>query len=165
MQIGESCYADLRNVRLRALCEPRIEPGDGRIEELTMEWATIVIAVVTGIVAVVAVPVWAVQWGGVRRAQADARVKQDMLARGLSVEEIERLLKLSSVPAVPPRPPPASRPSEAALALASAVESMVAAEKDTDEIAAFLDAFLRRQGGPQETSREPNQPLHLTGGA
>jgi hypothetical protein len=30
--------------------------------------------------------------GSVRRAEIDAKLKQDMLARGLSVEEIERLL-------------------------------------------------------------------------
>jgi hypothetical protein len=56
----------------------------------------------------------------------------------------------------------ADRPSEAALALASAVESMVAAGKDTDEIAALVDVFLRQQGGPQEMRCEPNQSLHQT---
>jgi hypothetical protein len=82
-----------------------------------VELTTIIIAGVAGVVAIVAVSVWAAQWGSVRRAQAEARVKQDMLARGLSVEEMERLLKLSSGPAVPPeppppQPPPPSRPSE-----------------------------------------------------
>src|SRR5262245_61603409 len=105
-----------------------------------------VIAVVAGIVVVVvvvvAVSIWSVQWGSVRRAEVDAKVKQDMLARGLSVEEIERLLNLSSRLARPSKSPPESRPSEAALAMASAIASMVMAEKDTEEIAAFLDAYL-----------------------
>jgi hypothetical protein len=55
-----------------------------------------------------------------------------------------------------------NRPSEAALALASAVESMIAAGKDTEEIAAFVDVFLRQQGGPQEMSCGPKQSLHQT---
>jgi hypothetical protein len=131
-----------------------------------VEWTTITIAVVTGIASVIVLPVWAVQWGSVRRAQADARVKQDMLARGLSVEEIERLLKPPPSPPPPaPESRPVSRPSEAALALASAVESMVGAGKDTDDIAAFVDAFLRRQGRWPETSREPNQEPQPTGPA
>jgi hypothetical protein len=49
------------------------------------------IAIVVGLVVAIVVPVCAAQWARVRRAEAEARVKQDMLARGLSVEEIERL--------------------------------------------------------------------------
>jgi hypothetical protein len=111
--------------------------------------AASIIVIVAGIVAVVAVSVWGAQWGSVRRAEIDARVKQDMLARGLSVEEIERLLNLSSAPSFP-----SSRPSEPALVLATAVESMVETGKDTQEIAAVLDALLRRQGGAEETTRQ-----------
>jgi hypothetical protein len=133
-----------------------------RIEEFAVEPTTIIIAVVIGFVALVAASVWAAQWGSVRRAQIEASLKQDMLARGLSVEEIERLLKVSSGPAVPPKSPPSSRPSGTALALASAVESMVAADKNTDEVAVFLDAILRQQGGLQETSAEPNKALQPT---
>jgi len=82
-----------------------------------------------------------------------------MLARRLSVEEIDRLLTR------PPGPPRDSEvaPGEAARALASAVESIVGAEKDTDEIAAFLDAFFRRQGAPQERCQVPYQELQPTG--
>ena len=120
-----------------------------------MEQALIIIAVV----AAVAASIWAVQWGSVCRAQGAASLKRDMLARGLSVEEIARLLNLASGPGQPPKSPSARRGSAAALALASAVESMVEAGKDTDEIAVVLDAFLRQQGGPSELSREPNQVL------
>jgi hypothetical protein len=82
-----------------------------------------------------------------RRAADHARHMQDMLTRGLSVEEIERLMKLSPNTTRPERPAgstPRKRPSEVALSLAAAVESMVRAERDTGEIAGFLDAFLGR---------------------
>jgi hypothetical protein len=72
-----------------------------------MEWTTITIAIVAGIVAVVVLPTWAVQWGSVRRAQAEAGVKQDMLARGLSVEQILShgpLTRMTALPA-PARTP------------------------------------------------------------
>jgi hypothetical protein len=64
-----------------------------------MEATWITIAIVTWLAVVIAAiaPVWAVQWGRVRRAEIEARVKQDMLARGLSVEEIERLSTADSV--------------------------------------------------------------------
>ncbi len=119
-----------------------------------MEQALIIIAVV----AAVAASIWALQWGSVRRAQVAAGLKRDMLARGLSVEEIARLLNLASGPS-------ARRGSEAAFALASAIETMAEAGKDTDEIALVVDAFLRQQGGPSELSREPNQVLQQTGHA
>jgi hypothetical protein len=135
--------------------EAHLDLRNGRIKEFTMEWTTIAASVVA--CAAIVMPVWAVQWGSVRRAQAEARVKQDMLARGLSVEEIERLLKPPTL-----RSPPVSRPSDAALALASAVESMVTAEKGTDEIAAFIDAFLGRHGRPLETNQGTNDAFQPT---
>jgi hypothetical protein len=58
-------------------------------------WVTI--AIVAGLVVVIGVTVCAVQWARVRQAEADARIKQEMLARGLSVEEIERLNTPASV--------------------------------------------------------------------
>ncbi len=64
-----------------------------------MEWTTRVTPAVAGIVVASVALVWAVQWGRVRRAQADARIKQDMLTRGLSVEEIEPLLRPPPGPA------------------------------------------------------------------
>ena len=62
-----------------------------------MEATWITVAIVVGLVLVIVVPVCAVQWTRVRQVEADARVKQDMLARGLSVEEIERLSTPASV--------------------------------------------------------------------
>jgi hypothetical protein len=138
-----------------------------------MEATWITIAIIAGLVVVIVVPVCAMQWSRVRRAEADARVKQDMLARGLSVEEMERLLNPSPVQALPPKSPPVSPPvsrpvsrrREAAIILATAIESMVQASNDTNDIAALLEVFLQQHSGPQETSQESNQPLQPTGPA
>ncbi len=62
-----------------------------------MEAIWITVTGVVGIVVVIVGPICAVQWARVRQAEADAQVKQDMLARGLSVEEIERLSTPASV--------------------------------------------------------------------
>ena len=111
-----------------------------------MEAAMFGIAVAVAIAAIV----WAAQWGSVRRAQIDASLKRDMLARGLSVEEMARLLRAAPSPTAPQQ---AGRPSETAIALAAAVESMVAAGKDADEVARFLDVVLSRRGG--HPAKEP----------
>jgi hypothetical protein len=101
-------------------------------------------------------------WAQVRRADRDTRFKQDMLARGLSVEEIERLLKASS-DATPGRVPPQSLPKEsfslAAYRLAGVIESMVENGKKAEEMAALLEIFLQRGGEPSEMGREPTQLL------
>jgi hypothetical protein len=47
---------------------------------------------------------WAAAWAVVRVAAANARVKQDMLARGLSVEEMERLLNPPAIWIKPVKP-------------------------------------------------------------
>jgi hypothetical protein len=67
------------------------------IEDHSVEATWVTIAIVAGLVLVIVISVCAVQWARVRRAEAEARVKQDMLARGLSVEEIERLSTPASV--------------------------------------------------------------------
>ena len=100
---------------------------------------------IAGILVLALVGIWAGCWAHVRRAEIDARLKQDMLARGLSVEEIERLLNASPSPTPVPGPSP-DHPSSAAFSLAGALESMVQAGRDTPEIAAFLEAFLERSG-------------------
>jgi hypothetical protein len=107
------------------------------------------IAIVAGVVAVIALCVWAVQWGRARRAEIESRTMQDLLARGLAVEDIERLLKLTPGPAPVPQSPAPRRPSATALAVVSALESMYEAD-NSDEMAAFLGAFLPRFEEPQE---------------
>ncbi len=83
-------------------------------------------------------------WARLRQAEIDARVKQDMLARGLSADEIERLLATSSSSA--PDTGSQQAPSKAARSLAAAIEDLVGAGKNKEEIAAFLEVFLP-QGG------------------
>jgi hypothetical protein len=48
------------------------------------------------IVLVVAVPVIASAWRQVAKDRADADLKQSMIERGMSVEEIERVLRAKS---------------------------------------------------------------------
>jgi hypothetical protein len=102
-------------------------------------------------------------WAQLHRAKFEARLKQDMLARGLSVEEIERLLRASSSPTpgvfTPPQPLAKGQAGNAAFSLAGAIEDMVGCEKKTEEIAAFLELFLERGGEPPETSEGSAQPL------
>jgi hypothetical protein len=96
-------------------------------------------------------------WAQLHRAKFEARLKQDMLARGLSVEEIERLLKISSSPA-PPQPPAKGQASNTAFSLAGAIEVMVGNGKKTEEIAALLEIFLERGGEPPETGKGLDRP-------
>jgi hypothetical protein len=102
-------------------------------------------------------------WASLHRMKFEARLKQDMLARGLSVEEIERLLRASSGPTpgvfTPSLPLAKGQASNAAFSLAGAIEDMVGCEKKTEEIATFLEIFLERGGEPSETSEGPTQPL------
>lgn len=74
-----------------------------------------------------------------RLAQVDAGLKQEMLARGLSVDEIERLVK--AFEEVKNRPNPAQ-------SLTIAVQSMVESEKTVEEIALFLETHLQKQYQP-----------------
>ena len=54
----------------------------------------VVMAIAGAIIAVTAVI--AVQWRKVRQADFDASLKNDMLNRGMSADEIERVVKASS---------------------------------------------------------------------
>ncbi len=91
----------------------------------------------------------------VKRMQIDADLKRDMLARGLSVEEIERLT--SPWPAVAATSPGANRLRRDTLVLATAIESIVETGGDAKAIAALLTTFLRQHDGP----RELPEPLGL----
>jgi hypothetical protein len=75
--------------------------GVSRQEDFSVEatWMTviIVITIVAGAVVAIVVPLCAVQSARTRKAEADARLRQDMLARGLSVADIERLSTTDSV--------------------------------------------------------------------
>jgi hypothetical protein len=114
------------------------------------------------VMLMVMVAIWATSWTQIRRAEIDTQFKQDMLARGLSVEDIERLLKASSDPApgrVPPQPLAKEPFSLAAYRVVGAIENMVESGRDTPEIVALLEIFLQQGGESSETGREPAQPL------
>jgi hypothetical protein len=54
-----------------------------------------VLAIVGGLL-IAAIGIFVGSWRKVRQAEMDAALKQDMLNRGMSAEEIERVLKASS---------------------------------------------------------------------
>ena len=72
----------------------------------------------------------------VREAQIDADLKRDMLARGLSVEEIERLLGEGT----------RSQVAEEAGVLADAIVNMVDGEGqlDRDAVASLIEMFVKK---------------------
>ena len=60
---------------------------------------TAVVAIAGAIIAVTAIV--AVQWRKVRQADFEASLKHDMLNRGMSAEDIERVIKASNTPRGP----------------------------------------------------------------
>jgi hypothetical protein len=51
------------------------------------------------LIAIVAIIAY--HWGAVRQAESETSLKQDMLQRGLSVDDMERVLKANSHPVAP----------------------------------------------------------------
>jgi hypothetical protein len=96
----------------------------------------------------------------VKEAQLGAELKRDMLARGLSIEEIERLLT-PKPPAVSCHGEGAKTRSEVASTLAKAIAQMAArtGELDEDAVAGLLATLLTKDA-PWEVERlpTPNQP-------
>jgi hypothetical protein len=80
------------------------------------------------------------QWRAVRRTEMEMVLKQDMLKRGLSVEEIERVLRASEGP--PERPAKADPVSDNAYAL---TEKMIDEGRSGEEIERLVTLF--RAGG------------------
>ncbi len=66
-----------------------LPPGDRMVAVM------FVLMAIAGIVIVV-VTVLAVQWRRVRQAEVDAALKRDMLERGMSAADIERVVQASS---------------------------------------------------------------------
>ncbi len=131
-------------------------------------------AILGGVLGLVAIGIWATVWSQIRHAEIEARikqdmarVKQDMLSRGLSVEDIERLLTPDSagtpMSAGQLDASTTGTPSHVALSLAAVIEDMVHAEKDADQIAAFLVTFLEQNSERLEMSTAPTQPGEPTG--
>lgn len=97
------------------------------------------------LVAVIAIVVH--NWRRVRQTELDASLKQDMLNRGLSVDDIERVLRASSVPPDQhPAKPETISDNEYAL-----VEKLVDEGKSADEIARIIVALK----GPPEPRPAP----------
>jgi len=93
---------------------------------------------VIGLGALIAiVAIIAAHWSEVRRAEADAVLKQDMLQRGMTADEIERVLRASQAPAAP---------KTVVEATPSGVATLMAKEGyDGDNMAAVL-ATLEERG-------------------
>ena len=99
-----------------------------------------ILAIVCGAV-VALVAIIAHQWRAVRRTEMELALKQDMLRRGLSVEEIERVLRASEVPPeAPAKPDPVS---DNAYAL---TEKMIEEGRSGEEIERLLK-LLHATGG------------------
>jgi hypothetical protein len=89
-----------------------------------------------GIVAIVAH-----QWRAIRRTELEMALKQDMLKRGLSVEEIERVLRASERPPEEPAKPDPITDNEYAL-----VQKMVEEGRAAPEVERLV-TLLRSTGG------------------
>jgi hypothetical protein len=94
-----------------------------------------------GLAAVVTLVVMvAYFWSKVRRAEADAVLKQEMIQRGMGADEIERVLRASSAPPEPPAPARDNTPTGLA-------EVLTDQSYEGDDIAAVLKAVGER-GAP-----------------
>jgi hypothetical protein len=112
---------------------------------------------ITGLVLLALLAAGVAWWSRLYQMKFEARLKQDMLARGLSVEDIERLLNISSGPGPghASSQPVAKEPfSLTAYRLAGAIENMVENGKETGEVAALLEIFLTQSGKQTEVDRE-----------
>jgi hypothetical protein len=104
--------------------------------ELLIPFAVIVCGALVGLVAILAH-----QWRAIRRTELETALKQDMLRRGLSVDEIERVLRASEVPPeAPAKPDPVS---DNAYAL---TEKMIEEGRSGEEIERLLK-LLHATGG------------------
>ncbi len=81
------------------------------------------------------------QWRAIRRTELETALKQDMLRRGLSVEEIERVLRATERP--PEGPAKADPVSDNAYAL---TEKMIDEGRSGDEIERLV-TLLKATGG------------------
>jgi hypothetical protein len=110
----------------------------------------IIMAICGGLVGIVAII--ANHWHSVRNAEVEAALKQDMLNRGMTVDEIERVVKasnkqLSSKPAYPQNKKDPISDNEYYL-----VERLVDEGKSAEEIERIIKAL---KAGSQSTSTQP----------
>jgi hypothetical protein len=94
----------------------------------------------------------------VKQAQVDADLKRDLLARGLSVEEVKRLQSADSAEECPER--------KEVRALANAIAKMVQeGELNCDAVADLLEIFLKKSRAAEERSERSNLARLAPGGA
>lgn len=98
------------------------------------------------LIALTAIVVY--NWRRVRQTELEASLKQDMLNRGLSVDDIERVLRASSAPPAEQTPAKPETITDNEYAL---VEKLVDEGKSADEIARIIVALK----GPPEPRPVP----------
>jgi hypothetical protein len=104
------------------------------------EYALPMVAIGCGaLIAIIAIV--ACQWRAVRQLETEGALKQDMLNRGMSVEQIERVLRASSAAAPQPDKPETITDNEY-----YALEKLVDEGKSAEEIERIMRAFR----GPAE---------------
>jgi hypothetical protein len=91
-------------------------------------------------------------WRSVRRAEVEAALKQDMLNRGMTVEQIERVVRASNVSEEGGKTDPISD-NEMHL-----VERMVDEGRSTEEIERVIRAF---KGTPASDAGKKNYPMNV----
>jgi hypothetical protein len=93
----------------------------------------VVLAVCGTLIAVTAI--LACQWRAVRESELEGNLKQDMLNRGMAVDDIERLIKATSRPPAPEEKPDLISDNEKEL-----IESLVDEGKSAEEIERIIRA-------------------------
>jgi hypothetical protein len=107
-------------------------------EEVFVQEPKLIVPVVAMIGTALVFIVWivAAHWKRVRQLQIEASLKQDMINRGLSAGDVERVLWASSTP--PPAPPTPESISDNEYAL---VEKMIDEGRSAEEIERLIRAF------------------------
>jgi hypothetical protein len=111
------------------------------------------VAILSGaLIAIIAV--LAGNWAGVRRTEVDAALKQDMLNRGFSAADIERVLRASSTAQEPPPQTDPISDNEYYV-----VEKMLDEEKSVEDIERVIRAF---KGPSANVALPPKVPAEIT---
>ena len=93
-------------------------------------------------------------WHIVRQSEADASLKQDMLNRGLSIDQIERLLKASSQSVEIPERPDTISDKEYTL-----IEKLLDEGKSAEDIERILRACRGPAASAERTSKDVEKAL------
>jgi hypothetical protein len=113
----------------------------------------IVLAICGTLIAITAI--LACQWRAVRESELEGNLKQDMLNRGMAVDDIERLIKATSRPPVPEEKPDLISDNEKDL-----IESLVEEGKSAEEIERIIRA-VKAPGKPPAAEANPTADARL----